>query len=103
VIREYNSELYILPEIVKVVDSRWLLVRKLELQKMSKEILPGNFSIRDSILEKIKKADSLGGLDKEQIILELNVSVDVANLEIKKLLEEGMIYEPRPGVLRYLG
>jgi hypothetical protein len=37
------------------------------------------------------------------MILNLKAAPDVINLEIKKLLEEGMVYEPRPGKLRYLG
>ena len=103
-VREYNSELYITPEIVKKIDPRWLLVRKLEIQNSRKDLpLPTNAPIRDVILEKIKKADQTGGIDKEQLILDIEASPDLINAEIKRLLEDGMIYEPRPGVLRYLG
>lgn len=104
VVREYNSELYILPEVVKPVDTKWLLVRKLELDKQRKDVpLPKNAPIRDLILEKIKKADETGGADIEKLIIEMDTSSDIVNAEIKKLLEDGMIYEPRPGRLRYLG
>lgn len=104
VIREYNSELYILPEVVKPVDTKWLLVRKLELDKQRKDVpLPKNAPIRDLILEKIKKADETGGADIEKLIIEMDTSSDIVNGEVKKLLEDGMIYEPRPGRLRYLG
>jgi len=103
-LRDYNNELYILPEIIKKVEPKWLLVRKLEIQKQRKDLpLPQNAPVRDLILEKIKKADTNGGIDKEQIILDTEASPEIINAEIKKLLEEGMIYEPRPGVLRYLG
>ena len=103
-VREYNSELYINPEIAKKVDSKWLLVRKLEIQKSRKDMpLPQNAPIRDIILEKIKNADKSGGLDKEQLIMDTEASPELINAEIKRLLEDGMIYEPRPGVLRYLG
>jgi len=103
-IREYNSEIYITPDIVKKIDPKWLLVRKLEIQKLHKDApLPTNASLREVILEKIKKGDSSGGIDKEQLILDTEASPEVINTEIKHLLEEGMIYEPRPGVLRYLG
>jgi RecG-like helicase len=104
IVREYNSELYITPEIAKKVDPKWLLVRKLEIQKAHKDLpVPQNAPIRDIILEKIKKADSTGGIDKEQLILDTETSPDLINSEVKRLLEDGMIYEPRPGVLRYLG
>lgn len=104
IIREYNSELYITPEIVKKVDPKWLLVRKLEIQNSHKDLpLAPNASVREIILDKIKKADATGGVDKEQLILDTQAAPDAINSEIKHLLEEGMIYEPRPGILRYLG
>jgi RecG-like helicase len=104
IVREYNSELYILPEIVKKVDTKWLLVRKLEIQNSRKDIpLPTNAPVRDLILQKIKEADEKGGIEIEKIIMDVDASPDLINKEIKKFLEEGMIYEPRPGVLRYLG
>ncbi len=103
-IREYNSELYILPEIVKIVDPRWLLVRKLEIQNLRKDIpLQTNAPLRDLVLDKIKKAEENGGIDTEQLILDTEASPELINGEIKKLLEDGLIYEPRPGKLRYLG
>jgi RPA family protein len=104
VMREYNSELYITPEIAKKIDPKWLLVRKLEIQAQKKDLpISTNAPVRDIILEKIKKADATGGIDKEQLILDIEASPDLINSEIKHLLEDGMIYEPRPGVLRYLG
>jgi len=103
-IREYNSELYILPEVVKKVDPRWLLVRKLEIQNSRKDVpLSDNAPIREVILEKIKNSEANGGIDIDTIIMDTEASPDLINQEIKKLLEEGLIYEPRPGRLRYLG
>jgi len=32
-----------------------------------------------------------------------DTSPDILNQEIKKMLEEGIIFEPRPGRVRYLG
>jgi hypothetical protein len=32
-----------------------------------------------------------------------NAKPDVLSQEIQKLLEEGIIYEPKPGRVRYLG
>jgi len=103
-IREWNGELYIIPEIVKKVDPRWLLVRKLEIQKLRKNLPPtGNTQTKDIILQKIKDAEEEGGIDIDKIILDIEASPDLINSEIKRLLEEGLIYEPRPGRLRYLG
>lgn len=104
IVREYNSELYITPEIAKKVDPKWLLVRKLEIQNEHKDLpVPQNAPLKDILLEKIKKADISGGADKEQLILDTEASPELINAEIKRLLEDGMIYEPRPGILRYLG
>jgi len=103
-IREYNNELYIMPEIVKKLDPRWLLVRKLEIQNSRKDLsLQSNAPLRDIILEKIKQAEEEGGIDTDKIIMDTEASPDLINQEIKKLLEEGLIYEPRPGKLRFLG
>jgi RecG-like helicase len=102
--REYNNEIYILPEIVKKVDPQWLLVRKLEIQDARKDIpLNKNAPLRDIVLDKIKLAESQDGIDVDQLILDIEASPDMINAEIKRLLEDGLIYEPRPGRLRYLG
>jgi RPA family protein len=104
VVREYNSELYLLPEIVKKVDAKWLLVRKLEIQNSRKDIVhTGNVPVRDTIQEIIRKADDEGGVDIDKLIMDVEASPDLINQEVKKLIEEGLVYEPRPGRLRYLG
>ncbi len=103
-VREWNSELYLLPEIVKAVDPRWLLVRKLEIQNNKKDLpLKSNAPLRDILLDKIKTAEPNSGVDIDSLIMDIESKPDMINNEIKKLLEEGLIYEPRPGRLRYLG
>jgi RPA family protein len=104
--REWNGELYMIPEVVKKVDARWLLVRKLEIQNARKDLPAaesGSSDLKNSIMEKIKGAEPEGGIDIDAIIMDVEASPDAINGEIKKLLEEGLIYEPRPGRLRYLG
>ena len=102
--REYNNEIYILPEIVKKIDPQWLLVRKLEIQDSRKDLpLKQNAPLRDIVLDKIKIAEVNDGIDVDQLILDIEASPDMINSEIKRLLEDGLIYEPRPGILRYLG
>jgi hypothetical protein len=103
-VREYNNELYIIPEVVKGVDTKWLLVRKLEIQKSRKDIpISNNAPLREVLLDKIRSAESDGGIEIDNIIMNTEASPEIINQEIKKLLEEGLIYEPRPGKLRYLG
>jgi uncharacterized protein len=104
VLRDYNNELYVLPEVVKPLDPRWLLVRKLEIQNLRKDLpLPSDASLKDILLDKIKEAEKDDGIDREVLIMELEASPDSINEEIKKIIEEGLVYEPRPGRLRYLG
>lgn len=103
-LRDYNNELYILPEIAKSVDPRWLLVRKLEIQNSRKDLpLPSDASLKDILLEKIKDAEKDDGIDIDKLIMDVDSSPESINSEVKKLIEDGMIYEPRPGRIRYLG
>lgn len=163
-LRYFGNELYILPEIVKQVDARWLLARKLELQKeygetytkadevekaelakasqiqnaqiqktkpqtaqpsalsASTEITEEKIevekieiekieaektedktlTVRDQILDIIKAAEPEEGIDVDKIIMTLKAPVDNINSTIIELLEEGSIFEPRPGRLRIL-
>jgi RPA family protein len=115
VLRSYNRELYIMPEIIKKADPRYLLVRKLELEGgKAKSASPNTgstansagqvVSLRDQIIEIIKSAGDSGGVSTESIILKIQSSPPEAiNSEITKLLEDGMIYEPRPSMVRWLG
>jgi RPA family protein len=110
-LRHWNNETYIQPEIIKEQNTKYLLVRKLELEKTGdslKKTPPMEKSkivaIKDSIINLIKEAEEDGGIEKEQIILKLKeTSPDIINQEIKKFLEEGIIFETRPGKVRYLG
>lgn len=104
-LRFYNNEIYISPEIIGIVDPRYLLVRKLELEKEKpKEVNRDEIrAIKDQIIEMIKKEENNGGIDTERLIMEIKAAPELINQEIRKMLEEGLIYEPRPGKVRYLG
>ncbi len=109
VLRFFNNQLYISPEIIKEQDPKYLLIRKLELEKTkSSNSMPVEkhqiSAIRDQILDKIKASESQGGVEIDSIIMEISeASPDIINQEIKKLLEDGIIFEPRPGKVRWLG
>ena len=109
-VRHWNNETYIQPEAISEQDPKYLLLRKLEIENTRKltakpiESRDEAVAIKDQILDSIKNAEDDGGIDTEQIVLHFrDTSPDVINEEIKKLLEEGIIFEPRPGRLRYLG
>ena len=103
-LRNYNEEIYIAPEIIKKQDPRYLLVRKLELDKSDSKKIDSSqvLQLSDKIISKIKNAEP-DGITQERIILDLKETPEIINTEIKKYLEQGIIYEPRPGMLRYLG
>lgn len=105
ILRSWNNELYLTPEIIKKKEPAFLLLRKLELEAeepktLNKEKL---IELKDKIMQMIKEAEKEGGVEIDKIIMTLKENSEIINKEIKKLLEEGLAYEPRPGKLRYLG
>ena len=104
-IREWNKEVYLLPEIMKKKEPEYLLLRKLEIDK--NKPAPVNkqeaTDFKDKLLSAIKREDVNGGADIKALTTELGAKQEIMNTEIRKLLEEGIIYEPRPGKVRYLG
>lgn len=104
-LRLWNNEIYITPEIIKKKELAFLLLRKLETDKMKLKQYDKEHAaaLKDKIVEMIKEADKSGGIEVEKIILEMKESPGTINKEIKKLIEDGVAYEPRPGKLRWLG
>lgn len=109
VVRNFNNETYLSPEIIRSQDTRYLLIRKLELEKENKSFSPKIekkevSAIRDKLLEKIKNSEEAGGIDLDNLIIEFKeASPEIINQEVQKFLEEGIAFEPRPGRIRYLG
>jgi RecG-like helicase len=108
VLRYWNNELYIQPEIIKEQDPRYLLIRKLEMEKKAKTPDPLGkqeiIAVKDRILGAIKNSEDQGGVEKDTLIMDLkDISPEIINQEIQKFIEEGIVFEPRPGKVRYLG
>ena len=107
--RSFNQELYILPEVVRKQDPKYLLIRKLEIDKSSPNPLTKDQkkeikAYRDEIIDLIKSSEENQGIDKDKIIMKFSdAKPDIISQEIQKLLEDGIIYEPKPGTVRYLG
>jgi RPA family protein len=125
-VREYNSEIYIIPEIVtKVDDPNLELLRKLEINKKPKgeskpEVRPGkanDVKTKEKKVEKEEKPkkDDRGELKREILkfiessndgveygkIIE-NVKAKEAEIEsvVNEILAEGICYEPTPGKIK---
>ena len=108
-LRSFNQELYILPEIVRKQEPKYLLIRKLEIEKSIPKPLTHQEKqkikvFRDEILELIKNSEKDQGIDKGDIIMKFkDAKPEIISQEIIKLIEDGVIYEPSPGMVRYLG
>lgn len=109
--REYGSEKYVVPEIVKIINNeKWIIVRKLELEK---EIIPENDQevIEEEVVEQkeiplsqkiydwIKEKDLGDGVDSEEII---KIYKEGAEKIIRRFLIDGEIFEIKPGRLKVL-
>ena len=108
-LKNWNNETYVAPELMKEKEPKYLLLRKLETEK-DKVKITGTvernqiMAIKDKILNLVKSHEERGGLELDSLIIELkDFSPGIINQEIQKLLEEGIIFEPRPGKIRYLG
>ncbi|MEK6918226.1 MAG: OB-fold nucleic acid binding domain-containing protein [Nanoarchaeota archaeon] len=109
-LRFWNNELYISPEIIKEQDPKYLLIRKLELEKENsknvKDVLGREeiIAVKDRILREIKNYEEEGGIERDKLIMNLkDITPVIIEDEVQKFLEEGIIFEPRPGKVRYLG
>lgn len=125
----YNDELYLLPEILNVVETKWLLLRRLELgitgtpevfeaPKLSEQASENKQFEQQTVTEqkidmsprpvepisspKLKVLNQIRKdteLDVEQLIVPLNIPLAELNVIVKELIQEGEIYESRPGHL----
>ena len=104
-VRSWKGELYLTPEIIKKKEPTYLIVRKLECDALKPKVVDKEVltQLKDNIIQIVKRDEEKGGSDIDNIIMELKSPPESINQEIRKLLEEGTIYEPRPGKVRYLG
>lgn len=111
--RIYNEQKYILPEIIKKLDPRWGQYRQIQLEIKRKNLAPVKKENRivlqpepkptnhfQRIVEFIKDLDEGEGADIGEVIRRANVP----NGEelVRKLIEEGEIFELKPGKLKIL-
>jgi len=104
--REYGEERYLLGELIKKIANKdWIKIRELELKyekkpKETKEIKEEPSNIITKIISLIREIDQGEGADYEEV---LSKSDDQkANNAIKNLLEQGEIFEIKPGKLKIL-
>jgi hypothetical protein len=111
--REYFNEKYIVSEILKKVDNPlWAEIRKLELEDKNEpegSSKPETIEVNDEpivedinkkIFDLIKDIDSGEGADTQEVITKSNI--DKAEGIINSLLEQGEVFEIKPGKLKIL-
>ena len=102
--REYNEQRMIIPEIMKELpNQKWIEVRQAELQDLTtpEEVaveVEQSESKDELIIKKIKDLDEGEGVSSER----LQKQVGECEKAINRLLQEGEIFEIRPGVLKIL-
>lgn len=106
VLRNFQDETYVSPEIIRKQDPKYLLIRKLEIEKRrssNPELAKQQMgAVKDRILGVIKNSDQ--GIEVDQMVTDLrDISPEIIRQEIQKFIEEGMVFEPRPGMVKYLG
>jgi len=106
VLRNFNNETYISPEIVRKQNPKYLLIRKLEVEKQRSanpiQTTQKIVAVKDRILGAIKNSEN--GIELDQLIVNLrDLSPEIIKQETQKFIEEGIIFEPRPNILKYLG
>lgn len=109
-VREFSSERYIMPEIVKkVADAEWVKLRKLELEsfdfgdaKIKIEIPAAEApqAVSEEVYSLIKSLDTGDGADFDSVIK--NSKSNDAEQAIGRLLESGDVFEVKPGKLKVL-
>ncbi len=112
--REFNESKYLVPEIIKKLDSKkWLELRAKELEKIDygkqieeekpvevEENKPKETSEPIAIVDKIKELDEGDGVPIEDLLSSLEM--ENADKYIDSLLNEGEIYEIKSGRLKVL-
>jgi RPA family protein len=118
--REFGSEKYIMPEIVKKIDDAgWVKVRKLELGlgrnfasekeeaidnrdavESVEEVVDGGESLSDKVFKVVKEFDKGDGARVEDVLE--GIKEEGVEEAINKLLEGGEIFEVAPGKLKVL-
>jgi RPA family protein len=111
--REFNNERYVVPEIVRITNRDWLRLRELELsikeginvqnrgeekkeKKVKEEIIKSSID-PEEVMKQIKLLDDGDGADYEELLEKIK-----DEKIIKMLLEEGEIFEMRPGKIKIL-
>lgn len=109
--REYNEERYLMIECLQRLENHaWLLVRRKELASRDKEseaVVSSEKVVEEptkknslSIVEIIEQLDEGNGVTIERVLQQAGKDIDEGH--IRRLVEDGEIFEIRPGIVKML-
>ena len=110
-IREFNDERFIVPEIIKKINNQdWVKVRNIELRNnvitkienvnSEESLIEDNLNSADDVLSLIRKLDSGEGVLIDDVLKESKN--DGVEKTLSKMLENGDIFEIKPGKIKIL-
>lgn len=97
--RENNGQIFVAGEIVKKLsDPSWSKLRKLELGEFKGNgVSVEKENVKKKVLDIINELDEGEGADVDQVILKSGLGESDMEGILKDFLEQGEIYEPKPG------
>ncbi|MFH1424977.1 MAG: OB-fold nucleic acid binding domain-containing protein [archaeon] len=107
VLREYEGEVYVMPDFIKIIDDpNWEILRNLELDKRTLQKANENTALGAArveidlgpiILEKV----GAGRIAIKELINDLKEHEEENVLgKVRELMMKGDLYEPKPGVIK---
>ena len=115
--RTYDGEKYVMAEIIRKRDERWIKLRDLEIKKTRKYLLeraePYEEDLEEEIYAEILNPDiikdkilvlieKVGEITFEELAGMVNIPEEDLEKYLSELKESGDIFEPRPGVYKTL-
>lgn len=107
-VKEYNGEIYIIPEIITRVDGNQEVLRILEIKKnlQNTKQIEKEIESKEEDKEKIRREilsiveAEKDGASYDDILRNVNEDEEQIESVINELLSEGVCYEPTPGRIR---
>jgi hypothetical protein len=111
--RIFNEKKYVVPEIMKKIDPKWAEYRKLQLERIPRATMPAPVEKREIITETQKGQNPYQRIVEFIKDLDTGEGADIGEVErrsgapnagelISRLIEEGEIFEIKPGRIKIL-
>lgn len=95
--REFEGQKYVIGEILRSVDSRWLDVRKKEISSVEKIVVREEVTQSLNVVDVVRSLDEGDGADYEEVLSKVGDEDKIIHL-----LAVGELFETKPGRLKVL-